>query len=68
MKKKILSILVSVCLILATVQPIAHIFAADSVWSGGTSVPSLANGFYQISSGEELVLSNLIFDIAFIFN
>ena len=54
MKKKILSILVSVCLILATVQPIAHIFAADSVWSGGTSVPSLANGFYQISSGEEL--------------
>lgn len=53
-KKKILSILISVSLLLATIQPVAHVFAADSVWGGGTSVPSLSDGFYQISSGEEL--------------
>ncbi len=54
MKKKILSVLISLCLILATVQPFGEIFAADSVWNGGTSVPSLSDGFYQISSGAEL--------------
>ena len=54
MKKKILSILISVCLVMATIQPVAHIFASGSVWGGGTSVPSLADGYYQISSGEEL--------------
>ncbi|MBQ8782403.1 MAG: hypothetical protein IJZ57_01345 [Clostridia bacterium] len=54
MKKKILSVIISICLILTAVQPIADIFAASAVWGGGTSVPSLTNGFYQISSGEEL--------------
>lgn len=54
MKKKILSILTSLCLILATVQPIADILASGGVWGGGSSVPSLSDGFYQISSGEEL--------------
>lgn len=53
-KKKILSVLISLCIILATVIPAADIFAANSVWNGGTSVPTLVNGFYQISNGEEL--------------
>lgn len=54
MKKKILSVLVSICLLLAVVQPIADIIAADTVWGGGTSVPALSDGFYLISNGEEL--------------
>ena len=54
MKKKILSVIVSICLVLSVIQPIAHIFATSSVWGGGTSVPSLVDGFYQISNGEEL--------------
>ena len=54
MKKKILSILICVCLILATIQPVGHVFAAGSVWSGGISEPTLVDGYYQISRGEEL--------------
>ncbi len=54
MKKKMLSIFVSVCLLLAIIQPILSVIASDSVWSGGTSVPALSGGYYQISSGEEL--------------
>ncbi len=54
MKKKILSIVISLCLILSVVQPFAEIFASGSVWGGGISVPSLVDGYYQIASGEEL--------------
>ncbi len=54
MKKKILSILISLCIILATVLPAADILASGTVWNGSTSVPSLEDGFYQISNGEEL--------------
>ncbi len=51
MKKKILSILVAICMLMTIVQPI---LALGATWAGGTSVPSLAGGFYQISTGEEL--------------
>lgn len=54
MKKKLLSILLSICLILAVVQPAVLTFASDSVWGGGTSVPTLSDGYYLLSNGEEL--------------
>ncbi|MBQ7596166.1 MAG: hypothetical protein IJU45_05825 [Clostridia bacterium] len=53
MRKKLISILISLCLITVIVQPLM-LSAVSSVWGGGTAVPSLSGGYYQINSGENL--------------
>ena len=54
MKKKIVSVLVFLCMLAVIISPATGAFAADSVWNGGTAVPSLVNGYYQIASAENL--------------
>lgn len=54
MKRKILSVIMSLFLILAVIQPIFSAVAASSVWGGGTATPSLVGGYYQIDTGEKL--------------
>ncbi len=54
MKRKILSILVSFCILLGAVNPALGLIASAATWNGGTSVPTLSGGYYQISTSEEL--------------
>lgn len=54
MKKKIVSVLVFLCMLTAILTPAMGVWAADGVWSGGTAVPSLVNGYYQIANAENL--------------
>ena len=51
MKKKLLSILISISILTAMLQPLT---AMAATWAGGVSVPGLSGGYYQISTGEEL--------------
>lgn len=53
MKRKILSILLSIILVIAAVTP-AFIIADAAVWTGSRSVPGISGGVYQIANGENL--------------
>lgn len=54
MKKKILSLIIALCMLLTFTQPVLSVLAAGGVWNGGTAVPSLSGGYYQIASAENL--------------
>lgn len=53
MKRKALSILLSLVLIITAIAPALNV-AYAAVWSGSTVVPSMSGGVYQIASGENL--------------
>ena len=53
MKRKILSVFISILLIISAVTP-AFIVADAAVWSGSYTVPMISGGVYQIASGENL--------------
>lgn len=54
MKKKISAVLLSIIMILTVIQPAFSVLAASYVWTGGTSVPTLSGGYYQINTAEKL--------------
>lgn len=54
MKKKIFAVILSVIMIIAAVQPVMSVFAVSSVWNGGTAMPALSGGYYQINTAEKL--------------
>ena len=53
MKKKFISVIISISMLLAVINPLL-ISAASSVWTGGTAAPSQSGGYYQINSAENL--------------
>ena len=53
MRKKIISVLISLMLIILTVVP-AFTVADAAVWTGGTATPSVLGGVYQIATAENL--------------
>lgn len=53
MKRKALSILLSLVMIITTIVPVLNV-ASAAVWTGTTSVPSMSGGVYQIATGENL--------------
>lgn len=53
MKKRIISVILSVILIIVAMAP-AIVVADAAVWSGSRSVPTYSGGVYKISTGEEL--------------
>ncbi len=54
MKKKLLSILVALCIVLTAINPAISLIASAATWGGGASVPTLTDGYYQIATGENL--------------
>ncbi len=53
MKRKILSVVVSLILIIGAVYP-ALTVASAAVWNGTTTIPSISGGVYQIATAEHL--------------
>lgn len=54
MKKKLVCVIISLCLLITIVAPVLSVVGAGSVWNGGVSVPTLSGGYYQIASAENL--------------
>ncbi|MCQ2472051.1 MAG: hypothetical protein MJ147_08450 [Clostridia bacterium] len=54
MKKKLFSVLLAMIMLLTVIQPLFSAVAASSVWTGGTAVPTLSGGYYQINTAEKL--------------
>ncbi|MBR0349995.1 MAG: hypothetical protein IIX16_10235 [Clostridia bacterium] len=52
MKRKILSVIVSLILIIGAVYPALTV--ASAAWSGSMTTPPISGGFYQISTAEQL--------------
>ncbi len=53
MKRRILSVIVSILLVVGMAYP-AFTVANAAVWGGSTSIPTLSSGVYQIASAENL--------------
>lgn len=53
MKKKFISVIISISMLLAVINPLL-VSAASNVWTGGTAAPSQSGGYYQINSAENL--------------
>lgn len=54
MKKKVISVIISVIMAVLMIQPALSVMAASAVWGGGVSTPTLSGGYYQIDTGEKL--------------
>lgn len=54
MKKKVVSVIISLILAVTMLLPAVNVFGASSVWGGGVATPTLSGGYYQIDTGEKL--------------
>ena len=54
MKKKILSVIISLIMAVMLLLPVVSVFAESGIWNGGTSVPTLSGGYYLINTAEKL--------------
>ncbi len=54
MKNKIFSSVISLLMIILLLQPVYSVLAVSTTWNGGTAVPTLSGGYYQINTAEKL--------------
>lgn len=54
MKKKLSAVILTIIMILTVIQPFYSAMAASTIWMGGTAVPTLSGGYYQINTAEKL--------------